>query len=107
MIDENNICTKSDSYKVTHHSQTPPGVTTVYSYLESRGGEYAYTVFALMQFIVEKHLSGKQVTMAKIDEAEMFWNLHFGHKGLFNREMWEYIATKYRYIIISIFCKEV
>jgi nicotinamide phosphoribosyltransferase len=94
-IDENNICAKSDSYKVTHHKQTPPGTTKVSSYLESRGGEYEYTVFVLLQYIIEKHLSGKQVTMEKIDQAEMFWNAHFGYKGLFNREMWEHIATKY------------
>jgi len=62
-IDENNICAKSDSYKVTHHKQTPPGTTKVSSYLESRGGEYEYTVFVLLQYIIEKHLSGKQVTM--------------------------------------------
>lgn len=94
-MNENNICTKSDTYKVTHHTQTPEGVTEVYSYLESRGGEYEDTVFVMLQYILEKHLAGKQVTHEKIDEAEKFWNAHFASKGLFNRKMWEHIADKH------------
>lgn len=94
-INEQNIMLSSDSYKITHHSQTPKGITKVYSYLESRGGEYDYTVFVMLQYILEKHLSGKQVTHKKIDEAEIFWNLHFGSKGLFNRKMWEHIADEH------------
>jgi len=94
-VDENNICTKSDSYKVTHHKQTPPGVTKVYSYLESRGGEYDYTEFYGLQYIIKKHLTGQQVTKANIDMAELFWNAHFGYQGLFNREMWEHIEKEH------------
>jgi nicotinamide phosphoribosyltransferase len=90
-----NIMLKGDSYKVTHHTQTPKGTTKVSSYLESRGGDYEYTVFVLLQYILEKHLSGKQVTLEKIDPAEMFWNTHFGYSGLFNRDMWEHIATEH------------
>lgn len=94
-IDENNVMIKSDTYKVSHHKQTPKGTEFVYSYLESRGGKYDYTVFVLLQYILEKHFAGKVVTQEKIDVAEKFWNAHYGYKGLFNREMWEYILNKY------------
>ena len=87
--------TNSDSYKVSHHLQIPEGTTKVYSYLESRGGEYDYTVFTLLQYILEKNFVGKVVTEESIDMAEKFWNQHFGYKGLFNREMWEHILNKY------------
>jgi len=94
-IDENNIMLNSDSYKVSHHLQTPSGTTKVYSYLESRGGTYNYTVFTLLQYILEKNFVGKVVTKENIDIAEIFWTQHFGYKGLFNREMWEHILEKY------------
>jgi nicotinamide phosphoribosyltransferase len=94
-IKENNIMLNSDSYKVSHHLQIPSGTTKVYSYLESRGGEYDYTVFTLLQYILEKNFVGKIVTKENIDIAEMFWTQHFGYKGLFNRAMWEHILEKY------------
>jgi nicotinamide phosphoribosyltransferase len=40
---------RSDSYKVTHWRQYPPGTTEVYSYLESRGGRCPQTVFFGLQ----------------------------------------------------------
>jgi nicotinamide phosphoribosyltransferase len=90
-VAEDNIMINSDSYKVSHHKQTPKGTEVVESYLESRGGEYEKTVFFQLQYIIKKHLTGKVVTKEYIDMAEMFWNAHFGYKGLFNREMWEHI----------------
>jgi nicotinamide phosphoribosyltransferase len=92
---ENNIMINSDSYKVSHHLQIPNGTTKVYSYLESRGGDYEYTVFTLLQYILEKNFVGKVVTPEAINIAEMFWNQHFGYKGLFNRTMWEHILNNH------------
>lgn len=40
-----NLIIKTDSYKVTHWKQYPPGSEHVYSYYESRGGTPAKTVF--------------------------------------------------------------
>lgn len=40
-----NIVLLSDSYKVSHHKQYPPGTEHVYSYFESRGGDFSETVF--------------------------------------------------------------
>jgi len=47
----------SDSYKYTHAGQYPPGTTKVYSYLESRGGEYSHTIFFGLQAILNELLS--------------------------------------------------
>ena len=40
---------KTDSYKVTHWRQYPPGTTGVYSYMESRGGRWPTSVFFGLQ----------------------------------------------------------
>ena len=85
---ENNIIFNTDSYKVSMFNQYPPGTNTVYSYIESRGGKYDYTVFFGLQAAIEKYLV-TPITHADIDEAEKLLTLH----GLpFNREGWEYIV---------------
>ena len=44
---------KTDSYKVTHWRQYPPGTTGVYSYMESRGGHWPTSVFFGLQYFSE------------------------------------------------------
>lgn len=82
------LCT--DSYKVTHHLQYPPGIETVYSYFESRGGKFSETVFFGLQYVIKKWLVGQVVTKAKLDEAAEIYRLHLG-ADLFNYEGWKYI----------------
>lgn len=91
---ENNILLKTDSYKVSHHKQYPKGTTTVYAYLESRGGAYPNQVFFGLQYILKKHLVGQIVTKEIVDQASQFWSQHFGY-DIVDREMWEYIIEKY------------
>jgi len=96
----NNIVMLTDSYKVTHHLQYPPGTTKVYSYFESRGGEYKDVCFFGLQYFLKKYLVGPVVTKEKIDQAEAYFKIHFSHptwgydEKLFNRASWEYIANK-------------
>ena len=59
----------SDSYKVSHYRQYPPGTETVYSYFESRGGRFPQTVFFGLQYFLKRYLAGKVVTSEKITEA--------------------------------------
>lgn len=80
----------SDSYKVTHWPQYPPGTEKVYAYFESRGGLFEETVFFGLQYLLKKYLAGVTVTLQDINEAEVFWGQHFGQK-LFNRAGWEHI----------------
>jgi len=80
----NNIMLLTDSYKATHWPQYPAGTTSVYSYLESRGGIFNKTVFFGLQALMKRYLQGKVVTQEKIDEADAFFAKHLG-PGLFNR----------------------
>jgi len=97
----NNIIMLTDSYKVTHHLQYPPGTTRVYAYFESRGGEWNETVFFGLQYFLKRYLEGPVVTKAKIDEAEEYFKIHFSNPvygyqpEIFNRKCWEHILEKH------------
>ena len=84
-----NIILNTDSYKTSHFVQYPEGTTNVFSYIESRGGEYNHTLFFGLQAFVKEYLL-KPITKADIDEAEEVYQLH----GVpFNRAGWEHILT--------------
>jgi len=91
----------TDSYKVTHHLQYPPGTTTVYAYFESRGGLFQDVCFFGLQYFIKKYLVGQVVTREKIDEAEAYFSQHFGHPDwpynpkIFNKAAWEHILNKH------------
>ncbi len=85
----------TDSYKVAHHAQYPPGTRYVYSYFESRNGaKFPFTEFFGLQYIVKEYLTGVRVTHADIDEAKIFYAEHFGSTAIFNEEGWRYIAEE-------------
>jgi nicotinamide phosphoribosyltransferase len=87
---EFNILTSSDSYKISHLNAYCPKLEVLLSYLESRGGRFNKTIFFGLQYYL-KMIEGVQVTTEKIDEAQLFWEAHFGRKDVFNRAAWEYI----------------
>ena len=87
----NNICWLTDSYKVSHWKQYPPGTTAVYSYFESRAGAvHPRTTFFGLQYLLKRYFIGQVVTTEKIDKAERLFNNHFGGR-VFNRPGWEHI----------------
>lgn len=86
----NNIMLLTDSYKVTHWKQYPPKTEKVYSYLESRGGDFDKVVFFGLQYFLDKYLTGRVVTREKIAEAQDYFDQHLG-PGLFNSEGWKHI----------------
>jgi nicotinamide phosphoribosyltransferase len=86
-----NLLLLTDCYKLTHWKQYPPKTTKVYSYFESRGGDYTETVFFGLQYFLKKYLVGTVVTQEKINEAEEVAELTLGDKSLFNKDGWEYI----------------
>jgi len=74
----------TDSYKTSHYLQYPPGMSGMFSYLESRGGEFDRTVFFGLQYIIKRFLQAL-VETADIDEMETFCKLHqvpFPRKGM-------------------------
>jgi len=80
----------TDSYKVSHYKQYPPGTTSMFSYIESRGGEYEKTVFFGLQYYLKEYLSHR-VTVEEVEEAKELFELH-GEP--FNYEGWMYIAKE-------------
>lgn len=90
------ILTRTDSYKITHWKQYPPGTEKVYSYLEARSNAtYEKTLFFGLQYFLKKYLVGNVVTKDNILEAKEFTKLHLGSDKLFNEEGWKYILDKY------------
>jgi nicotinamide phosphoribosyltransferase len=90
-----NLLLMTDSYKVTHWLQYPPGTETVYSYFESRGGRFQRVVFFGLQYYLKRYLEGVVVSQEKIDRAEAFFTRHFDRSGLFNRAGWEHVLREH------------
>jgi nicotinamide phosphoribosyltransferase len=86
-----NIILNSDSYKYSMHVQYPPNTTRVFSYIESRGGEFNETVFFGLQAFIKQHLT-KPITMADVEEAR---ELITAHGEPFNYEGWRYIVEQH------------
>ncbi|MCE5269609.1 MAG: nicotinate phosphoribosyltransferase [Planctomycetaceae bacterium] len=87
-----NLILRTDSYKFTHWKQYPPGTERVYSYFESRGGQWSDVVFFGLQYYLKRFFEGQVITAKKIDEAERLLALHFDNPRLFNRAGWEHIV---------------
>lgn len=78
----------TDSYKASHYLQYPPGTSAMYSYIESRGGDFKETLFFGLQYFIKEYLTHK-VTVEEVEKAKLFYEKH----GLpFNYEGWMYIA---------------
>src|SRR4030095_15768117 len=85
-----NLILLTDSYKVTHYRQYPPGTQHVYSYFESRGGRFDSVVFFGLQYYLQRYFAGSVVTRDAIDYAEGFLASHFERGDLLNRAGWEH-----------------
>jgi len=90
-----NLLLLTDSYKLSHYKQYPPGTSGIYSYFESRGGRFHDVVFFGLQYYLKSYLEGVVVTREKIDEAAALYAKHFGSASIFYREGWEYILEKH------------
>ncbi len=89
-----NIVLNTDSYKVSHYLQYPPGTSEIFSYIESRGGRYPHTVFFGLQMFLKDYLS-KAVTHQQIDVARDFLVQHMPGVA-FNEEGWRYIVDQHQ-----------
>lgn len=84
----------TDSYKVGHWVQYPPGTTNIYSYFESRGGAYPQTIFFGLQYVLDRILE-MSITERDISQAASLYNDHFGGTKMFNREGWELLLKRH------------
>ncbi|MGL6045434.1 MAG: nicotinate phosphoribosyltransferase [Vogesella sp.] len=81
----------SDSYKLSHWAQYPPGTQGMYSYVAARGGTASHVLFFGLQGLLKDYLS-QRITREHIDEAEAVVTLH----GLpFNRAGFERIVQQH------------
>lgn len=86
-----NLILNTDSYKVSHWVQYPPGMDAMFSYIESRGGRYDRTVFFGLQSILKEYLS-TPVTRADVAEAK---ELFAAHGEPFNEAGWLQIVERH------------
>lgn len=80
----------TDSYKVSHYLQYPENTTSIFSYIESRGGDYDKTVFFGLQYYLKEYLTHR-VTVDEVNRAKALYALH-GEP--FNYDGWMYIAKE-------------
>ena len=90
-----NFLLRTDSYKITHWKQYPPGTDGIYSYFESRGGMFPDTVFFGLQYYLKAYLKGSRFTLADIADADVFCAAHFG-QSLFNRDGWTRLYNRHQ-----------
>lgn len=85
-----NIILNADSYKCSQFNQYPEGTEYVYSYIESRGGQWDKALFIGLQAWIKEYLVDP-ITKEDVDEAEAIIT---SHGEPFNREGWDYIVEK-------------
>jgi nicotinamide phosphoribosyltransferase len=90
-----NLILLADAYKYAHHKLYMPGTTSIYSYLESRGGMFNQTVFFGLQYFLKEYLQGPAFTQQDLDEAADFLPQVFGRDDVFDKSKFQYILDKY------------
>ena len=78
---DDNIILLTDSYKLTHYKQYPPGTETVYSYFESRGSSEDLKnikdmCFFGLQYFIKRYLTGPVPAFASRPSVAPLWRLH-------------------------------
>jgi nicotinamide phosphoribosyltransferase len=81
----------TDSYKLSHAKQYPPGTTRVFSNITARDGEYDETLWFGIQGLLSEHFSDP-VEMSDVEEMVEIAALH----GLpFEKEGWTHIVKNH------------
>lgn len=84
----------TDSYKLSHWKQYPPGTRRVYSYLEPReSSKYKEVVFFGLQYVLDRHFA-VPVTHTDIADAKPLLDAHIG-PGVWNESGWRHIVDKH------------
>lgn len=94
-----NLILLSDAYKYSHHRfYKAAKMTKMVSYVESRGGKFAETVFYGLQIFLKQYLEGVAILKEDVDEAEDVLASKFGVFGatdVFDRSKFDYIVEKH------------
>lgn len=78
----------TDSYKTSHWLQYPLGTTTVFSYIEARGGSLPYTVFFGLQALLKEYFTKPVLA----DDLALAEEVCAAHCVPFNRAGWQHIV---------------
>lgn len=94
-----NMILNTDSYKLSHYRQYPPGTSNQFSYVEARGTDLEWedpkVVFFGLQAFMKEYLTEK-ITHEHIDQAKPIVEAH----GFdFNELDWRYIVNKYNGVL--------
>lgn len=81
---------KTDSYKLSHFLQLPPGSRYQSSYIESRGGQ-DWSIFFGLQMFIKLYLT-QRITKEDVDEAE---EIATAHGEPFNRAGFDLIVNEH------------
>lgn len=93
-----NLVLCSDAYKYSHPKFYGVEMTKMISYMESRGGKFAETVFYGLQIFLKQYLEGIAITKEEVDEAYEYLGTKlgvFGRDDVFDRSKFDYIVDKY------------
>lgn len=91
-----NFADDTDLYKQTQYLAYRRGLTSIYSYGESRiGSKFDATIFYSLQLICLENFVGRVITKEQVDEAEERCFKRFGTRNYFHREMFDYIIKNY------------
>lgn len=93
-----NLVLCSDAYKYSHPKFYGTEMTKMISYMESRGGKFAETVFYGLQIFLKQYLEGIAITKEEVDEAHEYLGTKlgvFGRDDVFDRSKFDYIVDKY------------
>lgn len=88
-----NIILITDSYKTSHWKMYPPGMSNMYSYFESRGGEFDRVVFFGLQYYIKRYLARK-LKKEDLERAKKLINRHM-RREICNEEGWKYIIEEH------------
>lgn len=94
-MNKNNIILMADAYKYSHHKLYTTGTTSIYSYLESRGGKFDNTVFFGLQYFIKEYIEGIAFTQADLDEAAAYMPTIFGRDDVFDKANFQYILDTF------------
>jgi len=85
---------RTDGYKPSHWLFYEPGITEMYDYMTSRGGDFGDLTMFGPQALCMKYLCGSVITPRQVNQARKFYKAYFGMDGIFNYEGWMDIATR-------------
>lgn len=82
---------KTDSYKISHPSQFPKGLSYIQYYIESRGGKYDEIMVSGIANLV--NILEKGVSVEDVEYAKSLYDAHIG-PGVFDYDSWMYVAKE-------------